>query len=299
MSTLPSPAPAPARRQLTVPSQPNQRSTSPASPHHTSPVRNVNGNGVEAGPSRTNRGSTAAARLPNGNPREIPHIPIRKRSLPLAAPSTHPLQMEIDRLTAVCEEHERVIRSGLSTVKHHLLTMTPDIMERFHQYDDDAETVTASIQQSLQDQIPPFQAHLRQIIENRERDVDVMRRRTTPWKDVVSTEDKDIVGPNGKIGGQEEGSLRKLIKSMEGSDEGSDALNRVELWTDEIEMYLNGEIVRVKERIASRKYQQAFTIRAVATIAVLAVVFTSALYLYWYYPERIRFLRFLRRFWPF
>ncbi|KAK8843932.1 hypothetical protein IAR55_006724 [Kwoniella newhampshirensis] len=276
MSTLPSP---PSRRQLAVaPGPPHHRAVSPA-PHTTPPVtsdRN-HANHTEAGPSGH----------PIGRSRVTPHVvPVRKRSLPMAAPSTHPLQMEIDRLTAVCEEHERVIRSGLSTVKHHLLTMTPDIIERLHKSDDDAETITASIQQSLQDHIPPFQSHLRKIIQQREGDVDLMRRRTTPWRDVVSVEDKETAGSaingDGPLTKTKEdgGGLKRLTRIVDGPGNGErDALTRVELWADEVDMYLTSEIVRVKERLASKRSKRRLLIRAIQLLSISAAIFLGGLVL--------------------
>ncbi|WVF71177.1 hypothetical protein IAT40_005977 [Kwoniella sp. CBS 6097] len=249
------------RRHLTAPAQPTYR-FEPTSPQSAPPIPNG-----AAGPSRIDVSGTSPSPLGTGRTRFAP--PVRKRSMPIPARSTHPLQKEIERLTAVCEEHERVIRSSLSTLKHHLLTNLPDIFERLNKCDDDAETITATIQQTLQANIPPFQSHLSKIISDRKGDVDLMRQRTTPWKDIVnetlvppssSTENNvgdtaDGLGTFGGGGG--EGMRLKRIPGADGQTE-MDALTKVEMWADELDMYLSTEIVRSRERKAEKEQKWQF-----------------------------------------
>lgn len=129
--------------------------------------------------------ASSPPRTPNSAP---PIIVLPKRRIipaPLTANSLHPVEKEIERLTAACEEHERVIRSTLSTVRHHIMTNTQGILERLSKVDDDAEAITASIQQAIQSSIPQFQSNLRESLQLRSGDVELMRERTTPWRDVV------------------------------------------------------------------------------------------------------------------
>ncbi|WWC94509.1 hypothetical protein V866_001355 [Kwoniella sp. B9012] len=247
------------RRQLSVPIQPTYRPTSP-SPKTAPPVTNQ-----QRRPSSIDGNTTASS----FQPRFLP--PVRKRSLPLASRSAHPLQVEIDRLTAVCEEHERVIRSSLSTIKHHVMTNTPDVFERVNKIDDDAEAITASLQQTLSAHIPPFQQHLHKIVSDRSMDVELMKQRTTPWNDVVSSDHTSLSslskGINGS--GDTHGPM-ELQKISELDGEGGDALTRIEMWADEVDMYLSSEIVRVKEKLATKTSKRQFLKRLVILLGLLA-----------------------------
>ncbi|WWC69914.1 uncharacterized protein I206_103858 [Kwoniella pini CBS 10737] len=238
------------RRQLTVPVQSTYRTSSP-SPNTAPPIPNG------SHPGRSSFiGNTSATSF---QPRFLP--PVRKKSLPLASRSTHPLQLEIDRLTAICEEHERVIRSSLSTIKHHVMTNMPEIFELVNKIDDNAETITASIQQSLSTYIPPFQSHLHKIVSDRSSDVEVMRHRTTPWKDVVS--DLKSTSPSRSNNDELVGKIGRIKRISETEGEG-DALTRIEMWADEVDMYLSTEIVRVKEKLASKTSKRQFLIKLIS-----------------------------------
>ncbi|WWC62183.1 uncharacterized protein I303_104777 [Kwoniella dejecticola CBS 10117] len=250
------------RRQLTVPIQPTYRTSSP-SPNSAPPIAN--------GPQRSRSSIDGNTTASSFQPRFLP--PVRKRSLPLASRSTHPLQLEIDRLTAVCEEHERVIRSSLSTIKHHVMTNMPEVFELVNKIDDDAEAITASVQQSLSTHIPPFQSHLHRIVSDRTSDVELMKHRTTPWKDVVSEvkaakspskADHEGLEPRSSIG---TGRIKRIAEV----DGEGDALTRIEMWADEVDMYLSTEIVRVKERLASKTSKRQFLIRVIFFFLVMLV----------------------------
>ncbi|OCF43060.1 hypothetical protein I317_03154 [Kwoniella heveanensis CBS 569] len=253
------------RRGLSVPAQPTYR-LEPTSPQSAPPVPNGTSSRIGQGASLS-VGANSPSPLRTNKRRFAP--PVRKRSMPIPARSTHPLQKEIERLTAVCEEHERTIRSSLSTLKHHLLTNLPDIFERLNKCDDDAETVTATIQQTLQANIPPFQSHLSKIISDRKADVDLMRQRTTPWKDIVSetldppfsddNDTKNSVVDGGFLDGG--GERLKRVPGADGQT-GMDALTKVEMWADELDMYLSTEIVRLKERVDEKDKKWRFLARA-------------------------------------
>ncbi|KIR53937.1 hypothetical protein I315_03555 [Cryptococcus gattii Ru294] len=186
---------------------------------------------------------------PSPTPKSAPPIiaPPKRRIIPapLTANSLHPVEKEIERLTSACEEHERVIRSTLSTVRHHIITNAQGILERLSKVDDDAET--------LQSSIPQFQSNLRENLQLRSGDVELMRERTTPWKDVVDEDGAALlsVSTNG-IGA----SHAKKLKRVEGGGGEADALTRVELWADEVEMYLNNEIIRVNESTKVKRARQ-------------------------------------------
>ncbi|ADV21574.1 Hypothetical protein CGB_D1570C [Cryptococcus gattii WM276] len=186
---------------------------------------------------------------PSPTPKSAPPIiaPPNRRIIPapLTANSLHPVEKEIERLTSACEEHERVIRSTLSTVRHHIITNAQGILERLSKVDDDAET--------LQSSIPQFQSNLRENLQLRSGDVELMRERTTPWKDVVDEDGAALlsVSTNG-IGA----SHAKKLKRVEGGGGEADALTRIELWADEVEMYLNNEIIRVNESTKVKKARQ-------------------------------------------
>ncbi|ALO69695.1 hypothetical protein CNL05445 [Cryptococcus deneoformans JEC21] len=197
--------------------------------------------------------ASSPPRTPNSAP---PIIVLPKRRIipaPLTANSLHPVEKEIERLTAACEEHERVIRSTLSTVRHHIMTNTQGILERLSKVDDDAEAITASIQQAIQSSIPQFQSNLRESLQLRSGDVELMRERTTPWRDVVDEDGAARLGVS--TGGI--GALRaKKLKRVEGGGGEADALTRVELWADEVEMYLNNEIIRANESTKVKRARQ-------------------------------------------
>nr|XP_019046576.1 hypothetical protein I302_05326 [Kwoniella bestiolae CBS 10118]OCF25506.1 hypothetical protein I302_05326 [Kwoniella bestiolae CBS 10118] len=252
------------RRQLSVPIQATYRSTSP-SPQSAPPVSNH--------PSHSSINGDVSTSNRRAQPTFLP--PVRKRSLPLASRSTHPLQMEIDRLTAVCEEHERVIRSSLSTIKHHVMTNMPDVFERVNKIDDDAEV--SQLQQTLSAHIPPFQSHLQRIVFDRSADVDLMEKRTTPWKDVVSDLTTSTALSRGLDKDEGSASRMKRISELDGGE--GDALTRIEMWADEVDMYLSSEIVRVKEKLASKTSKRQFLLRVIVflTYALVAIVLASVL----------------------
>ncbi|WRT66648.1 uncharacterized protein IL334_003607 [Kwoniella shivajii] len=237
------------RRQLTVPPNQTYKSTSP-SPQSAPPTLTTHVTSI-------NEHQTSSSSLQS---KFIP--PTRKKSIPLASRSVHPLQMEIDRLTAVCEEHERVIRSSLSTIKHYVITNMPDIFDRVNKLDDDAEAITATVQQTLSAHIPPFQSHLRKIISDRSSDVDLMKKRTTPWKDVVSDMglSPSHIRENGDT--KDHVGIGKL-KRVNRSEGDGDALTRMEMWADEVEMYLSSEIVRAKEQLVSKTGKRKFLLRSI------------------------------------
>ncbi|OXG85310.1 hypothetical protein C349_02338 [Cryptococcus neoformans var. grubii Br795] len=200
---------------------------------------------------------SSVASSPSRTPKSAPPIivPPKRRIIPasLTANSLHPVEKEIGRLTAACEEHERVIRSTLSTVRHHIMTNAQGILERLAKVDDDAEAITASIQQALQSSIPQFQSNLRECLQLRSGDVELMRERTTPWRDVVDDDGAALLSVStGGIGT----SRAKKLKRVEGGGGEADALTRVELWADEVEMYLNNEIIRVNESTKIKRARQ-------------------------------------------
>ncbi|WVQ99696.1 hypothetical protein IAU59_006837 [Kwoniella sp. CBS 9459] len=261
------------RRQLTVPAQPTYRHD-PTAPQSAPPVPNGAGPRVARGsPGHGAAGTSGASPSPLGLASSRFAPPVRKRSMPIPARSTHPLQKEIERLTAVCEEHERVIRSSLSTLKHHLLTNLPDIFERLNKCDDDAETITATIQQTLQANLPPFQSHLSKIIADRKGDVDLMRQRTTPWKDIVNEsldppsdqDDNRETAEGDSIGGGGAGGIKlRRVPGADGQNE-RDALMKVEMWADELDMYLTTEIVRTRERVEEKGKKWHYLTRAIGS----------------------------------
>ncbi|KAL0255352.1 hypothetical protein I308_100152 [Cryptococcus tetragattii IND107] len=236
----------------------------------------------QTGSQRLKPSSTVSS--PSPTPKSAPPIiaPPKRRIIPapLTANSLHPVEKEIERLTSACEEHERVIRSTLSTVRHHIMTNAQGILERLSKVDDDAEAITASIQQALQSSIPQFQSNLRENLQLRSGDVELMRERTTPWKDVVDEDGAALlsVSTNGI------GALHaKKLKRVEGGGGEADALTRVELWADEVEMYLNNEIIRVNESTKVKRARQIGLYYAILySLIVLGIIGGSFLL---YYPS--------------
>ncbi|WVN87685.1 uncharacterized protein L203_102873 [Cryptococcus depauperatus CBS 7841] len=233
-------------------------------------------------PAYMDRGLSAST-LPNGPrsaPPEMAFTPMPAREdVALPVDGLQPLEKEIERLTAICEEHERAIRSTLSTVSHHLLTNLEGVFEKLAMIDDDAELITSSLQQSLQAHIPAFQAHLREKIKRRTADVQVMRERMTPWRDIVDERTDDGSGAQGAMQGSVTSHGKKL-KRIEGGGGETDALTRVELWADEVEMYLNNEIMAINERIKIKKTRRYYIYHTVIyALIVLGIVATGfALY---------------------
>ncbi|ODO08394.1 hypothetical protein L198_00122 [Cryptococcus wingfieldii CBS 7118] len=222
----------------------------------------------------------ATARPPSPALRSAPAVlpmPTRKKSVqvPLTANSLNSLEREIERLTAACDEHERVIRSTLSTVRHHLLTNMQGILERVAKTDDDAEV-------ALQVYIPAFQDKLRQTIRHRAEDVETMRERTTPWRDVVIG---GTASSQKQSGEADQGTLAsggRKLKRVEDGGKG-DALTRMEMWADEVEMYLNNEIVRMNESLRVKRTRHVSVYYTViATLVALGAVGSGFLI---YYPS--------------
>nr|KIR85220.1 hypothetical protein I308_04474 [Cryptococcus tetragattii IND107] len=228
----------------------------------------------QTGSQRLKPSSTVSS--PSPTPKSAPPIiaPPKRRIIPapLTANSLHPVEKEIERLTSACEEHERVIRSTLSTVRHHIMTNAQGILERLSKVDDDAE--------ALQSSIPQFQSNLRENLQLRSGDVELMRERTTPWKDVVDEDGAALlsVSTNGI------GALHaKKLKRVEGGGGEADALTRVELWADEVEMYLNNEIIRVNESTKVKRARQIGLYYAILySLIVLGIIGGSFLL---YYPS--------------
>ncbi|WWC89043.1 uncharacterized protein L201_003961 [Kwoniella dendrophila CBS 6074] len=249
------------RRQLTVPIQPTYRSTSP-SPQSAPPVSSNNHRRSRSSIDDNTTSSTF-------QPKFIP--PTRKKSLPIASRSTHPLQLEIDRLTAICEEHERAIRSSLSTIKHHVMTNMPDVFEKVNNIDIDAEAITANIQKTLSTYIPPFQSNLNRIKSDRSHDVEIMKQRTTPWKDIVLEFKSSLIDASSSSTSTKStkhldkaGKLIGIPGINDNEDESeSAALTRISMWVEELDMYLSSEIVRVKERINSKTSKRQRLIRLI------------------------------------
>ncbi|ODN97999.1 hypothetical protein I350_07639 [Cryptococcus amylolentus CBS 6273] len=257
-------APDTRRAPVSRPTSPARHHTIPHPAPHRPPKIEIN----------------ATARPPSPALRSAPAVlpmPTRKKSvqMPLTANSLNPLEREIERLTAACDEHERVIRSTLSTVRHHLLTNMQGVLERVAKTDDDAEV-------ALQVYIPAFQDKLRQTLRHRAEDVETMRERTTPWRDVV-------VGGNAssqkQSGEAEQGTLAsggRKLKRVEDGGKG-DALTRVEMWADEVEMYLNNEIVRMNESLRVKRTRHVSVYYTViATLVALGAVGSGFLI---YYPS--------------
>ncbi|WVR06788.1 hypothetical protein IAU60_003823 [Kwoniella sp. DSM 27419] len=250
------------RRQLSVPTQPTHRSSPP-----------------QAALAASARYGAASP-----DPEARRHAqPTRKASMPMAARSTHPLQVEIERLTKACEEHERVIRSSLSTLKHHLIYNVPEVFEALSKCDDDAEAISAAIQRTLQDHIPSFQSQLGKTVSDRTKDVDLMRHRTTPWRDVVKEQGASPPRTEGSRGERSAG-VHKL-KRVNGVDGGeTDALTKVEMWADEVDMYLSAEIVRAKERLADKTSKRRFLSRVISFLVLLAIALLAG----WFVFEVVR-----------
>ncbi|WVQ79650.1 hypothetical protein IAT38_001750 [Cryptococcus sp. DSM 104549] len=255
----------------------------------------------QAAPTAPTANSNAFEATPE--PRSAPPVPLPRRKarvpVPLAGRSVLSLENEIERLTAACEEHERAIRSSLSTVKHHLMTNLHGLFEKLNSTDEEAEGITASIQQSLQANLPTYQAHLRRTLEHRAGDVDIMRQRMTPWREVVpdpSAVPETGTGGVGEVvaGGVGEGSVRKKLRRVEGGGVEADALTRIELWADEIEMYLNNEIVNTNKSINARSVRQRLVI--VAFVVLGAALAAGLAFVGLYYPAM--FLWSVCRPWP-
>ncbi|WVQ77828.1 hypothetical protein IAR50_007521 [Cryptococcus sp. DSM 104548] len=253
------------------PTSPTRQQTAPNPTPHRPPRIEINAASRPASPALR----SAPAVLP---------MPTRKKSVqvPLTANSLNPLEREIERLSAACDEHERVIRSTLSTVRHHLLTNVPAVLERLVKTDDDAEGVTSDIQQALQTYISAFQDKLRQNLKHRAEDVDTMRDRTTPWRDVVN----ESAGSGRKDGGEVvEGTLSSGARKLKRVEDGGkgDALTRVEMWADEVEMYLNNEIARMNESLRVKRTRHVSVYYTViTTLVVLGAVGGGFLI---YYPS--------------
>ncbi|KAE8538477.1 hypothetical protein D1P53_004834 [Cryptococcus gattii VGV] len=219
---------------------------------------------------------SSIASSPSPAPKSAPPIiaPPKRRIIPasLTANSLHPVEKEIERLTTACEEHERVIRSTLSTVRHHIMTNAQGILERLSKVDDDAE--------ALQSSIPQFQSNLRENLQLRNGDVELMRERTTPWKDVVDEDGAALLS----VSTDGIGTLHaKKLKRVEGGGGEADALTRVELWADEVEMYLNNEIIRVNESTKVKRARQIGLYYAILySLMVLGIIGGSFLL---YYPS--------------
>ncbi|ORY26127.1 hypothetical protein BCR39DRAFT_269336 [Naematelia encephala] len=151
--------------------------------------------------------------------------------------NTLPLQQEIDRLTAACEEHERKIRSIRGSIEHRLFVELPALLGRLLERDDDAEVCASTV--------PPMRQKLSEIVAARTKDLETMRERTAPWQTLFAEADKGgILEGDGKTG---------HIERVPGiGKDGSDGLARIEWWADETEMLLNAEIIRLKAEVASK-----------------------------------------------
>ncbi|KAK4686636.1 hypothetical protein P7C73_g3489, partial [Tremellales sp. Uapishka_1] len=139
--------------------------------------------------------------------------------------SAHPLQAEINRLMASCEDHELKIRSAKqATIEHRLFSELPAMLSKLNETDERAEQIASQISVSLQSNLHPLQSRLDNLVLARRNDVETMKERTTPWKDLSSS-------TNGTAGEKDKGSGR--IQRMTGIS-ATDGLGRIEKWAEEV-----------------------------------------------------------------
>ncbi|KAL7422118.1 hypothetical protein Q5752_002761 [Cryptotrichosporon argae] len=216
------------------------RTPSPASRSQTLPVASA-----IAGPSRA-----GSVRLRAEPRRRAPRQPEVDAS---------PLHAEIDRLLAQCDQHELKIRSARLGVEHRLFSEFPQLLARLQELDDTAESLTASVYQTLHATLPASQARLDAMLAARAADVDTLRARTTPWAALLE----------GAGAGAGEGGIER-VEGVAGGGNG-DGLASVERWADEVELYLNNEIIRLKALQRAMQWKRMLIWRTITAIAVIAL----------------------------
>ncbi|ORX35653.1 hypothetical protein BD324DRAFT_631023 [Kockovaella imperatae] len=207
------------------------------------------------------RSSTAPATLPG-----TPETPIRKSHPPIqprsrdSKPGVHPLQDEIDRLMAACDEHERKIRATKSSIEHRLYNELPHVLTRLNEVDVQAENTATSIQSAVDTVREPIKKKLGDLVAARERDVETMRARTTPWRSFFEEEEENGLGTK----------ITRVAGAGAAGDD-SDGLARIEKWAEEVEIYLSSEIIRLKAAMSSKSRRKSLLSGLISFILMIIV----------------------------
>ncbi|RSH86729.1 uncharacterized protein EHS24_005000 [Apiotrichum porosum] len=186
----------------------------------------------------------------------------------------HPLQAEIERLTALCEDHSRKFRSSKATFEHRVFSEYPSILTRLGELDVRAEKATADLYAALHEAVPALRGRLAALEDERTADVETMRQRTTPWRDFLPEEDDKENGlalSRSRSGGGRRGKVSK-IERMRGADSESDALSLIERWGEEVTISLTDQIARLKSQLFEEGRKRNIVIRLVLVLAAMGGV---------------------------
>ncbi|WOO80138.1 uncharacterized protein LOC62_03G003650 [Vanrija pseudolonga] len=194
----------------------------------------------------------------------------------------HPLQGEIERLSALCDQHELKFRSLRTSFEHRVFSEFPNVLKTFSELDQRADRITADLNISINKSEPVFHTRIDLLLDDRKADLETLRSRTSPWRAIVQEALEDL---------QSRG-LHERIERIKGAGEernDGDMLSILERYSEHIENELRQQIAVLRAQLAEQRYKRSLRLRF--SIAFFGIFF-ALLFALWLnhrfssYPRR-------------
>ncbi|KAL1411555.1 hypothetical protein Q8F55_002517 [Vanrija albida] len=183
-----------------------------------------------------------------------------------------PLQREIDRLSALCDQHELKFRSLRTSFEHRVFSEFPNVLKTFSELDQRADRITADLNIAINKSEPVFHTRIDLLLEDRKADLETLRSRTSPWRAIVQEALEDLASRG----------LHERIERIKGAGEernDGDMLTILERYSEHIENELRQQIVLLKAQLAEQRFKRSLRVRFGLAAFVFVVAALFALWL--------------------